>query len=212
MNVVVSQTVLLFVAKVGFSIGRGEGMFKRLFVALAVGGVILSLLSSFSYGSHGLMIRAQLNRDKYLAGDSILASGNLVYSDWPVQNALIGVRLLDQANDILLVAVRVSDSQGEFSLIFRLPPTAKSGVYVFTVMSEYASIKVSNSTAFAVVSESGDVNGDGLVDILDAVMVARAYGSIQGNTNYDARADLNLDGTINTQDISIVTNHLGQQT
>jgi len=46
----------------------------------------------------------------------------------------------------------------------------------------------------------GDVNGDGVVGIVDAVIVSLAWASHPGDPNWNLRADLNHDGTINIGD------------
>ncbi len=46
-----------------------------------------------------------------------------------------------------------------------------------------------------------DVNGDGIVNILDLVAVANAFGNME--------PDLNGDGVVNIQDLVIVANEFG---
>ena len=48
---------------------------------------------------------------------------------------------------------------------------------------------------------SADVNGDGVVNIQDLVIVANAFG--------EAEPDLNGDGVVNIQDLVIVANAFG---
>jgi hypothetical protein len=49
-----------------------------------------------------------------------------------------------------------------------------------------------------------DIDGNGVVNILDLVRVAIAFSSIVGSPNYDPRADVNGDGVINIIDLSRV--------
>ncbi len=58
----------------------------------------------------------------------------------------------------------------------------------------------------------GDINGDGRVNILDAVIVALHFGAHAGDPNYDLNADINKDGKINILDMAIVAIHYGQGT
>lgn len=46
----------------------------------------------------------------------------------------------------------------------------------------------------------GDINGDGRVDIYDALLFARLFGTKSNNTTYNADADLNKDGSVNAFD------------
>ncbi|MGA3191817.1 MAG: cohesin domain-containing protein [Candidatus Bathyarchaeia archaeon] len=57
---------------------------------------------------------------------------------------------------------------------------------------------------------TGDLNGDHVVNILDAVILANAFGSSPGAANWNALADLNHDNTINILDSILLANNFGQ--
>jgi len=56
----------------------------------------------------------------------------------------------------------------------------------------------------------GDINGDGTVDIYDAIILAAAFGSSPGNPNWNPAADLNGAGLIDIYDAIILSSHFGQ--
>ncbi len=56
----------------------------------------------------------------------------------------------------------------------------------------------------------GDLNGDGYVDIFDAVKIALAFGSQYGDPNYDLIADINKDGVVDIFDMVVVAIHFGE--
>jgi len=56
----------------------------------------------------------------------------------------------------------------------------------------------------------GDVNGDHEVNVLDAVVLALAWGSSQSDPRWNIKADLNHDGTINVLDGTRVSLHWNQ--
>jgi len=58
----------------------------------------------------------------------------------------------------------------------------------------------------------GDLNSDGIVNIFDLRIVAKAYGSKPGEPNWDSRADLNRDGKINIYDLVLVSANYGKTT
>ncbi len=58
----------------------------------------------------------------------------------------------------------------------------------------------------------GDLNGDGYVDIFDAVKIALAFGSEYGDPNYDLTADINKDGIVDIFDMVVVGIHFGEGT
>ncbi len=57
---------------------------------------------------------------------------------------------------------------------------------------------------------SGDLNGDGKIDIFDVVILSNAFGSALGQPHWDVRADLNLDGRVDILDLVAVTRNFGR--
>lgn len=59
------------------------------------------------------------------------------------------------------------------------------------------------------VNLQGDVNGDGVVDIWDLAKVGKAYGTFEGEPDYDPEADITKDGIVDMRDIAIVAVNYG---
>lgn len=57
----------------------------------------------------------------------------------------------------------------------------------------------------------GDVNGDGVVNIYDVVIVTGVYGSHPGDPNWDPVCDLNGDGVVDIYDVVMVTSEYGSE-
>lgn len=55
----------------------------------------------------------------------------------------------------------------------------------------------------------GDVNGDKIVNMMDLVVVARAYGTNEDDPEYDPDLDLNHDGWIDMRDLAIIGRNYG---
>jgi hypothetical protein len=55
-----------------------------------------------------------------------------------------------------------------------------------------------------------DINGDGIVNIKDIVIVAMAYGTSIGVPGFNISADLNQDGSINIADLYLVAQTFGE--
>ncbi len=53
----------------------------------------------------------------------------------------------------------------------------------------------------------GDANGDGIVNVIDLLMLAHAFATSQGDANYDSRVDFNNDGVINVIDLLTLANN-----
>jgi hypothetical protein len=50
-------------------------------------------------------------------------------------------------------------------------------------------------------ASTGDLNEDGVVDLLDALLLAQHFGSKQGDPNWDSFCDLNGDGVVDIFDV-----------
>jgi hypothetical protein len=55
----------------------------------------------------------------------------------------------------------------------------------------------------------GDINGDGIVDVLDLTRASFAFGVFEGEPGYDPEADINTDGIVDMRDIFLVAINLG---
>jgi parallel beta-helix repeat protein len=56
----------------------------------------------------------------------------------------------------------------------------------------------------------GDLNQDGIVNILDAIQSASAFGSHAGHPRWNEQADINRDGIVNILDVIILANNFGK--
>jgi len=56
--------------------------------------------------------------------------------------------------------------------------------------------------------ETGDVNGDGIVNCADLNLVKASLGQRRGEAGYNPQADINRDGVINEEDLTIVVSRL----
>ena len=56
----------------------------------------------------------------------------------------------------------------------------------------------------------GDINGDGTVNILDAIKLAGAFGSRPGDSKWNPNADINGDGVVNILDAINLAGHFGE--
>jgi lysophospholipase L1-like esterase len=56
----------------------------------------------------------------------------------------------------------------------------------------------------------GDLNGDNRVDGMDLIRFGRSFGSLRGETRYNANADLNVDGSVDGQDLAILASNFGR--
>ena len=60
------------------------------------------------------------------------------------------------------------------------------------------------------VCPDGDINGDGCVNLPDVLLLAQAWGTCQGDPDYNPDADLNGDNCVNLPDVLILASHWGE--
>jgi PKD repeat protein len=72
------------------------------------------------------------------------------------------------------------------------------------------SSNVTKTVRVRVIGLIGDVNGDGMVDIYDAILVAASYGSSLGGPNWNSNADFNSDGMVDIYDAIMLSGNFGK--
>jgi uncharacterized repeat protein (TIGR02543 family) len=98
--------------------------------------------------------------------------------------------------------------------------TPDTGYHIVNITVNGQSVDVTNSTgqtyqfspitgdssisATFAINKSEDINGDGIVDVIDLNLLGRAYGSTPSSPNWNANADLNSDNIINGADLQIL--------
>jgi hypothetical protein len=86
------------------------------------------------------------------------------------------------------------------------------GLYAqgFNVVLCHDKLSTPNSTQRETFWGMGDVDRNGFVDSIDIKIIEVAFGSVPGDPNWNADADLNQDGVINARDISICAGNYGK--
>ena len=73
-------------------------------------------------------------------------------------------------------------------------------------------IDLQQSEAVAsVIGFPGDVNGDAIVNIIDLALFGRAFGTSERGRYYNAVADFNADGVIDTLDLSTIVYYYNKE-
>lgn len=84
---------------------------------------------------------------------------------------------------------------------------------VLNLLDEYGYVRVGQVTFVDKVNPTwcqGDLNNDGTVNIYDIMIVSLAYGSSEGDPNWNPIADINEDGKVNIHDMRIVSRDFGK--
>ena len=104
---------------------------------------------------------------------------------------------------------QVLQEEASYYLNFTIPENdARLGNYtVYATVTHWGLVSQEN-TIFEVILV-GDVNGDGFVNAKDAVLLGSAFGSQEGDPEYNRAADLNNDGFCNAKDAIIIGANFG---
>lgn len=86
----------------------------------------------------------------------------------------------------------------------------KIGAYADLVPFEMNTTNNSLDDGFVRLSLLGDLNGDGSVDIFDALILASAYNSNPSSPNWNPNADLNGDGRVDLFDALLMASNYGR--
>lgn len=65
---------------------------------------------------------------------------------------------------------------------------------------------------YELISPTGDLNGDKIIDIYDAILFAKAFGSVPTSSNWNPKSDLNSDDLIDIFDALILASNFGGPT
>jgi len=120
------------------------------------------------------------------------------------------------ANTIIIETQEVSLLSGQFETVaFEWNTSGFSlGNYTIEAVAEAVDNEtvMTDNVIYEIIHVSilGDINADGIVNILDVAIVARAYGSKLGDPSWNPNADVNDDGQINILDIATVAKEYGK--
>lgn len=99
---------------------------------------------------------------------------------------------------------------GTYGLAFKLSGAGKVGACDIYATSRYEGEWVYASTQFSVIPLQADINGDGAVDIFDALILSGVFGSTVGDPGWYPDADLLPDGVIDVFDALILAGYFGE--
>jgi hypothetical protein len=99
-------------------------------------------------------------------------------------------------------------TDGNFDLWPAVTQIRDTSIWV-TWTSDRADQPDGNWDIYLRASLAGDVNEDGVVDIFDLTDVAKAFGSVVGDPEYDLDSDITKDGRVDMRDLIIVSKYYG---
>lgn len=177
--------------------------------------------NSTTFGLNQFFITVDTDKDSYRVRETVDVSGRLVLNNALVQNALVSLEVQDPEHNSIVLITLQTDSNGTYTFAFKLPSDSTLGNYTVYVNSMSDGAKAVNSTSFEALGSalSGDINGDGIVNIRDLFIVAKAFGSHgpdlpnpgdPPSENWNPIADLDGNGVISIRDLFTVAKDFGK--
>lgn len=127
------------------------------------------------------------------------------------------VKLFEPGNldNVLWEGAATTNDTGVFTITDLTPGAYDIGIKNWTGLSELETGVVLPGGGGAYVdfgtTREGDANNDDYVNILDASALNHAFGSSEGDPNWNPHCDFNRDGVINILDASILASNYGQR-
>ncbi len=154
------------------------------------------------------MIPIAINSVTTFQGVSVSTTGTLAISSATLnfsgtttvtaKNSTTGALLFTKSYAIPSIKLlsRGSNFQGSFLVNIAVSPYPLSSDVTITFSGTAATVSVQ-------VTRQVDIDGNGVVNIIDIGILTASYGATLGSPNYNPRADLDANGTINIIDVSI---------
>ncbi len=122
------------------------------------------------------------------------------------RNSTTGALLFTKSYTIPSIKLlsRGSSFQSPFILNVAVTPYPLSSEVTVTLNGGAATVSVQ-------VTRQVDIDGNGIVNIIDIGILTASYGTSLGSPNYNPRADIDANGTINIVDVGIVGSYFGAQ-
>jgi len=177
--------------------------------------------NSTTFGLNQFFITVNTDKNSYRIREMVYVSGKLVLNNELVQNGLVSFEVQDPEHDSIVLITLQTDGNGTYEFAFKLPDDSKLGNYTVYVNSMHEDAKAVNSTSFEALRRalSGDINGDGIVNIFDLFIVAKAFGSHgpdipnpgdPPSEKWNPIADIDSNGRVNIFDLFIVAKEFGK--
>jgi hypothetical protein len=177
-------------------------------------GQTLSLQTPFKSGTHGVaVINITLSKTVFARG----YPGNITVAVQNQGNFTENFNVTIYANTTSIASQNTTLTSGSSTNITFTWNTNALAYGNYTI-SAYASLVAGEmntannncTVGCVIVTIPGDVNGDYAVNLVDLVVLAKAYGSKPGDTNWNPNANIHGNGLVGLLDLVILTKHYGQ--
>jgi thermitase len=164
-------------------------------------------------GPHDVGIRS-VNISKAFVGKGYTANMNIVAMNYGEQLEIFNLTV-DAGSSATQTQTLALTVKSGTTITFLLNTTGWGygnqtvSVHASPVLGE-TDIADNSYSGWIVVTIPGDINGDGTVNVLDAVVMSKSFIATPSSPNWNPNADINNDGVVNILDAIIVSMHFLQ--
>ena len=135
--------------------------------------------------------------------------------NYGVYNETFNVTVYTNITVLGFQAVTLSSGTKADVLFVKSSSSFSKGYYTLNASADLVSgeTEIDDNTladGWVLVTIPGDVNGDKKANILDAIVLANAFDSKPGDSNWHPNADINADNRVNILDAIVLASHFGQ--
>ena len=213
---------------VGDRMIKEDGVFAILVVKISEdapeGLTVLKVVNQYAFSDYNLNLLPVSFVDGGVdVGEEIVPVGGYTISGYIAPDFLYGSSVEAELLSGYRVEVEgtelytVTDAKGYFE-INEVPENAEG--YTLTItkdyyITRYVDVAVNDDVNVSTASSplliwAGDVEVDGILNIYDLSKVITVYNSIPGEEGYSKELDINRDGAINMEDITIILKNFGK--
>lgn len=170
-----------------------------------------TVINSTTFNLNMFILTVETDKKLYRLRENVQISGKAIFNDRFLPYVLVAVEVQDPDGSTVLVRAVTTNESGVYYVDFKLSSEAKLGNYTVYASAAYNEAKITNSTFFQVSKAlTTDINGDGIVNILDIAVVAMAFGSEVGDERWNPAADIDGNGVVNIIDVARVAMDYGK--
>ena len=170
---------------------------KRMAVFIITMLLTVSLLPVFALGSN---VSLNLSRGNAVFGDNITASGTAAPDTW------VSIKVLDSNQSVIVFDAVKSDAGGNYTCTFIVPPVSEGDL---NVIAGYGSNVTSKNLTISQLVLTGDVSGDGIIDVGDAMLTLQnIVGLVNLASNQLEAADTSKDEVVDVGDAILILRYI----
>lgn len=168
-------------------------------------------ISSMMIQQEELVLTISMSKQRYQPNTLVRVNGLVTNTTgYPTSGAYVGIQIVDPNNNTVFLDIALSGADGAFNDSFRLQDSSILGEYRAYATASAPGYETGLAQANFTVTHQGDLNGDGIVDIFDVVMIAALFGLGSGDQMWNPNVDINDDLFIDIFDVVIVAVHFGE--